>query len=80
MTTQTQTLKLNREGDLFLMTEDADGNTEGQCLGPVVQAVDDVPVHLLNEYGRLVEEFLDSLEAGHEAEAHHTYLSGIGAL
>lgn len=60
----TVTLEVNREGDLFLVTDDRDGNREWNLLGPIADAADSVPRELWDQYDRLWQDWRDALAAG----------------
>ncbi len=68
-------LALDDDGRPVLETEDEDGNRERRRIRP-----DDIPAALEGEYQRLRDDSRDALGGGHEAEARHAYLWGIGAV
>ncbi len=68
-------LSIAAAGFPVLETEDQDGNRERVRVNP-----DEIPSHLANDYERLRDDYRDALEGGHEAEARHAYLWGIGAV
>jgi hypothetical protein len=69
------TLALDDDGRPVLDIEDEDGNRDRRRIDP-----DHIPAALAGDYQRLRADYHDSLEGGHEAEARHAYLWGIGAI
>jgi len=68
-------LALDDDGRPVLVVEDEAGNRDWRTIKR-----DDIPAELEGEYARLLADYRDSLEGGHEAAAMHAYLWGIGAI
>jgi len=69
------TLALDDYGRPVLVVEDEAGNRDWRTITP-----EDVPAELESEYARLLDDYRDSLEGGHESSARHAYLWAIGAI
>ena len=69
------TLALDDDGRPVLVVEDEDGNRDWRTISR-----DDIPKELEREYARLLDDYRDSLEGGHESAARHAYLWAIGAI
>lgn len=69
------TLALDDEGRPLLVVEDQAGNRDWRRIDP-----NDIPAELEAEHKRLLADYRDSLEGGHEAAARHAYLRAIGGI
>lgn len=69
------TLELDDRGRPLLVIEDEAGNRDRRRIHP-----DEIPPVLEGEHKRLLDDYHDALEGGHEAEARHAYLWAIGGV
>lgn len=68
-------LELDDRGRPLLVVDDEAGNRDRQRIHP-----DDIPPELEREHERLLDDYDDALQGGHEAEVRHAYLWAISGV
>lgn len=70
-----QSLRLDRDDDVWLVTEDDDGNVNSRLLGHVAECGDDVPAALTGHYEELLDLWLDGQRGDYAGTVESAYSS-----